>query len=82
MIAIIGIQMVSPTMWKLSVTGITAFAKTGSLVFSVAALIENGNAAALDIVLAAVTIAEKILRIMVELGFPETFFAATNHNHK
>lgn len=75
-------QIVSPTMWKLMLIGITALAKIGSLVFLVAASIENGKAAALDIVVAPVMIGGNIFFNKAPYESREHRFAATSQTHK
>lgn len=82
MTARMGMQMVSPTMWKLRLIGITAFVKTGSLVFLVAASMENGNVAALDIVVAPVIIAGKMFLKSVIAGILETLCAKYHHRQR
>ena len=62
--------------------GITAFVKTGSLVFFVAASIENGNVAALDMVVAPVIIAGKIFLKSVMAGIFETLCARYHHKQR
>ena len=60
----------------------TALVKTGSLVFFVAASIENGNVAALDIVVAPVIIAGKIFLKSVIAGILETLCAIYHHKQR
>ena len=62
--------------------GITALANTGSFVFLVAASIENGSAAALDIVVAPVTIAGKMFFIKTMAGTLVHLWAAYHQRQR
>ena len=62
--------------------GITALVKTGSLVFLLAASMEKGNVAALDIVVAPVIMAGKMFFKSVSAGIFESLCAKYHHKQR
>ena len=79
-IAIIGMQIVSPTIWILTVVGITICASGSLPVFSLAAAIENGRAEALDIEVKAAIAGEAMVRARCINNLPFPPQATNNKN--